>query len=218
LSRGETLKFWLKGLIALSLHYSSLIIFLIVPLLKIKWNFKAYVFSSISVIFLGLVLSNYLNSIDLSEFSAWHPLTFKIVYYLTYYQTEGYQYLNIAHFIFWWLLGLSFSSLIVFNTLHLLTLPSVRFSKFKKLILNSQVIGTLLYFLFMSLGAYTMGGRILFLLAIGSFILIADTVADSGKPNRYLFVYSFLIFIKIFISFSYLAGFFDPKSPFNLFG
>lgn len=218
LSRGESFKFLIKGLIAISLHYSSLIIFFIAPLLKIKWHLKSYIFLSLSVIIFGFALSNYLNNIDLTEFSSWHPLTFKIVYYLTYYQTEGYQYLNTAHFIFWWLLGLSFSMLIVFNTLHLLILPRTGFSKFNKIILNSQIIGTLLFFLFMSLGAYTMGGRILFLLAIGSFILIADVVADSGKPNKYLFVYMFLVFIKIFISFSYLAGFFDPKSPFNLFG
>jgi hypothetical protein len=218
LAKKQNFFFSLKALAALSLHYSSLIIFLVVPFLKIKWDIKTYIIASFLFVFLGFTSSEFIKSTDLSGFATWHPLTFKIVYYLTYYQTDGYQYLNEVHFVFWWLLGLSFSVMIIFNSLHLLLNNRDDWTPFMKIVFNSQIVGTLIYFLFMSFGAYTMGGRILFLLAIGSIFMFTKAVEKDGLLKDSIVIYMFFIFSHIFISFSYLAGFFDPKSPFNMFG
>jgi hypothetical protein len=219
LAQGRNFAFFFKSLIAISLHYSALIAFLIYPFKKFKWDLTSYLTVSMVLMLIGFGLSNLINSVDLSEeYSSLHPIIFKLIYYLTYYNKVGYQYLNDAHFVFYWLKSLSFPLLVIFNTLHILLLPRSNWSKFKILIFKSQVLGTLIFLFLVALGAYTFGERVLFLLAIGCFILIAEVVTTSGKPNRHLIIYFWLIFANIFISLAYLAGFFDPKSPFNLFG
>ena len=221
LSRKSYFKFFLKILISISLHYSAVIVFLVYPLLKIRWSLGLYILTSFIMIFLGIIISVYISNIEIDISSNLHPIVFKIIYYLGLYNRDaggGYQYLNTAHFVLFWLLNLSFTIIIVFNTLHVLAIKKIKISSFKLILLNSQIIGTLLYFFFISLGATDLGTRILFFLSVGSFILIADvTKKGKGVNNNYIF-YLILISANIIINFSYYAGLFNPQSPFNIFG
>lgn len=221
LSSNETIKFWIKSLISIFVHYSNSVIIVSKPLLEFKWNTSKYLRSIILTTLCAFsfkLLLSMVPTIDFWSFS--NTIIWKLYYYLIYYNEEGYQYTGYLHRI---LLYIRVSIPFILNLYYIfLSLKNISLAKKNNLftvLLNSQIIGSLLMIFFTSIGAYTLGMRLNFLFSIGFFLLIKFNLFDSELRNR-KYIYLFTIFVLVFYNFItvlYYAGIHDPNSAYYLF-
>jgi hypothetical protein len=200
-------------------HYSNAITFIMAPLLKVRWRIGTYLSALLGAIFVALVTKELVSALleNLAQGSDL-AILFKVNYYINH--TDAYEYLNPLHF---WIFNIKLYFGIVFvvilNFLALNSLNTVyKSSSFRAVLINSQIIGSILAVFLMGFGAVDFSGRINFLMSIGSFIIIADLVQnENGKIDALKFsVMSFLAFGLGFINLLYLIGIHQPMSPFFL--
>src|SRR5699024_10157011 len=73
---------------------------------------------------------------------------------------------------------------------------------FLKVVLNSQIIGTLLLSFFISIGAVIMGNRIETFLGIGSSFILTKIIINLKGKNRLMYVY-LIMYLLIYILFQF---------------
>lgn len=194
-------------------HYANLITLLVAPFLRIRWRTDIYIASLLITILIALPLGRILNSTtsDQEIYLAW-----KLNYYLNNeefldYQNNLHKYtlLTLALFYYFSILFINVTSLIKQN----------HFSKFESLLLNSQIIGSLISTLFLTLGAFALATRILLPLGIGSFFLLARAWHERSKIRKnpaLLHITLTTLLLYNFIVILYNAGIHYYKSPFYL--
>lgn len=200
-------------------HYSNAITFIMAPLLKVRWKIGTYLSALLGTSLFALVTKELVSAL-LENMAQGSDLAilFKVNYYINH--TDAYEYLGALHF---WIFNIKLYSGIVFviilNFLALNSFGAVyKTSPFRAVLLNSQIIGSILAVFLMGFGAMDFAGRINFLMSIGSFIIVADLVQGaSGKIDALKFsMMSFLTFGMGFINLLYLVGIHQPMSPFFL--
>ena len=220
LSKDKKNKYWIKTILSIFIHYSNIIIVFIKPFLKIKWNKNKFYISMIITIIIAFFSRVVLTQISgTSVFNTDNIIFWKFEYYLTYYNTMGYQYIGNLHKVllsimtnFPWIFSF-FITLLALNKIQL-----IRESSFKSMILSSQIMGILIAIFFIILKAPTLGIRLQFLLSIGSFFIVKDVMLIYANMHNKA-VYISIIFSLIFYNFIiilYYAGVHDPMSPFYI--
>jgi hypothetical protein len=221
LSQQKKIKFWSKNLFSVLIHYSNLAVVFLRPLLKIKWNISKYITSMLLTFIFGYIakyLIGHLVHLNLSY--SGNIIIWKFIYYLTYYNAEGYVYLGSLHRILLFIMSyfpVVFN--IVFILLALNKIELIKRNPFYNLLLNSQIIGSLIVILFLIINASTLGLRLNFLFSIGNFFLVKEIIFsyyDTKKKKLFAFTILSLVFYN-FIIVLYFAGVHDPMSPFYLF-
>lgn len=196
-------------------HYANIIALIAAPFLRIRWQITSYLAALLVVGAISLPLGHALSNVttDQELYILW-----KFNYYL--HHEEFIEYQNTLHKTI--LVGLTYSYylLIVWINLSILMKNEKKnISPFELIILNSQIIGSLIATLFLALDALAMAARILLPLAIGSFFLLTY-IWRSGAPRRKnpallysaiagLLTYNFIVIL-------YNAGIHYNKSPFYL--
>ncbi|MFB0826587.1 EpsG family protein [Chromobacterium violaceum] len=203
-------------------HYSNAITLFLCPALKATWTLKSYIILLIGAFLCSVVSSELIKLMldNLYEEGGGGPLLFKLNYYVN--NTDQYEYLNNLHF---WLLQVRsyfYLVFIIILNLYMLSKGSLflQGKEFHRVVLNSQVVGTLIAVFLLGLGAREFAMRVNFLTSIGSFVLLADIVRHRGArtvidAHKFLIVGAVLI-IYNFIILLYLAGIHQPMSPFYL--
>lgn len=220
LSEKSKIKSILKVILATLIHYSSILLLLVFPFIKKNWSLKKYLswlsYAILIAFIFKVLILGYIEKLDVTQSNY---ILWKIKYYLTYYDTEGYNYQGNLHKILLFIMNNSFYYLnILINLMYLNRFEYNKISKFTQNILNSQVIGTLLATFLYIVGASTLANRFLFSFAIGNFILLKDIMTDNNRNSakeRYMIFLIILVFIN-FIIILYYAGIHDPNSRFYI--
>lgn len=196
-------------------HYANLITLIAIPFLRIRWRIGNYL---VALLFIGIIsvpLGQVLNSAtsDQELYLLW-----KFNYYL--HHEEFIEYQNTLHKLI--LIGLAcfyYLLLILVNLSILIKQQKSNLTSFESIILNSQIIGSLIATLFLMLDAFAMATRILLPLAIGSFFLLAHAWRDMGpsrKNSHILYSTIAALLTYNFVVILYNAGIHYNKSPFYL--
>lgn len=189
-------------------HYSTIFLFPILLLKKIKWNIKKYLLTiliiSICSFFIKGML-NYLEFLNTNNIILW-----KLKYYLLTVQSR-YEYNNFLHFIL-------LKSMVLFNCFGTIILNIILlkkkniFEKMLKFILEVSVISSIFSLFFLFIGAGTIGARINLTFSYGLYLLIPNSSIDKKERAIvliYYFMYNFIVML-------YYAGIHDSMSPFYL--
>lgn len=222
LARGKETTFWLKSTFSTLIHYSNVGTLIVRPFLSMNWNKLKFTITLLIIILFGFLTKLLINSLSIQDFLVYdNPIIWKLGYYLTYFNQEGgYQYSGILHEI---LLKIISHFPLLFNlTIVWLCLAKVREIKkdnINKVLLNSQIFGTLIALFFVIINASTLGMRLNFLFCIGNFILLKELIFNYNKSDKKVLI-SLIIFALVFYNFLiilYFAGIHDPNSPFYLY-
>jgi EpsG family len=217
LSNNNKIKFYSKSLFSILIHYSNIAVLLCRPLLKLRWTLGKYI---ITILLVGVfaLLSKGLIKEFISGFYFTNPILWKLQFYLVY-RTETYVYLNGLHHF---LLFLMSYTIVAFNfAVNIIALKMKKVfddDDFYRLLLNSQIIGSILVVVCIIFDAATLGLRLNFLFSIGSFFVVKHIIFNNvikKKLTMFLFVTLFLAFYN-FVIILYFGGIHDPKSPFFL--
>lgn len=213
--------FWLKSFTSVLAHYSNLAVIITSPLLKIKWDLNKYLVSGCIAVLFGL-FSKYLISIQYFDWllNSSNVFLWNIGYYLTYYNAEGYSYINTAHKVLSILIDFFpiFLNLLI-SILSLTIFKKIFEDNFYSLLVKSLLVGSILSIFLITVGAQAFAVRLNFLYGIGNFLVITymlNSVLVKAKTYYYsltlftLTVYNFLIIL-------YFSGVHDPSSRFFLF-
>lgn len=220
ISRGRNLNAFMTILFSFFSHYSSVILFVSSFFLRVRWSLYGFLILFSFLFLLGIISSNFINYLDFSYLVDIHPAFFKIEYYLKYYESsDGYNYLNYSHKIFLFLFQFSFPFVVFFIVIHSLVMKNKsRYTDFELLCLNSSIIGLYAFSFLCGFGATTFSVRVLFLFSIGFFVLMGRNILISKNSNGVLIYYSIVILFSILFSLTYYAEFYNPDSPFGIFG
>ncbi|KAA0955535.1 EpsG family protein [Sporosarcina sp. ANT_H38] len=217
LSKDRNSRFYLKSSISTLFHYSNVAIFLIRPFLKMKWTIKSYV---ISIVTLGIlafasknIIQNYISDLVFTS-----PILIKFQYYLVY-SSDDINFMNNLHEVLWYLFTYSIVVLIVVvNILALRYRKSIEQDKFYFLLLNSQIIGSILVLVLTAFNAENFGLRLNYLFSMGSFFIVKELIFKYlTKKNQIVFIL-FIIYLCLYniIIILYFAGVYSPFSRFRL--
>ncbi|MCA1060855.1 EpsG family protein [Rossellomorea aquimaris] len=217
LSKGNKFNFYSMSLTSVLLHYSNIVVLLVKPLLNIKWSILKYLTTIMTfgaLAFLGReLLIGYMSSFNFTN-----PILWKLQFYLLY-RSETYHYLNGLHEILLFLMSYTIVFFnIIINLIGLKMREVIVKDNFYNLLLNSQIIGTIMVLVFSIFDASTLGLRLNFLFSIGSFFIIKQIIFNNlikRKLIMFIFVVLFLCLYN-FIIILYFGGIHDPKSPFFL--
>ena len=157
-----------------------------------KWNIKRFIsfclaFSLTGVVFKNFIIS-FISSIDTES-------TNRFALKLQSYIENSYVQTSILDFIInnsMWYLPKLLNFIIIL--IILLQYKYILKDNFNKLLLNSQIIGIMLFFLFISMDAEIIALRLETLLTIGNFFLIKEIILNN--KNR---IYKFIFFVFILI-------------------
>lgn len=221
LSKKDNMKFWVKAIPSVLVHYSNITILFIRPILGVNWNNIKFVFSFILVMIFGFIAKYFIVNFSIEDAVFINNQIFwKAHYYLTYYNVHGYQYSGIGHKI---LLSIITYFPLIFNItfifLGLKNIKTIEKNEFSRLLLNSQIIGSLIAIFFIILNADTLGMRLNFLLSIGNFLLVKEIIFNCYRNGK-IMLFSFTVLSLVFYNFIiilYFAGIHDPNSPFFIF-
>lgn len=217
LANGKKFSFYLKSALSALIHYSNIAIFFVRPFLKIKWSIGKYI---ITLLFFSLLafIGKQVFVDFIAGFSFKNPILWKLQYYLVY-SKERYVYFNAVHQIMWYLMTFT---IVVFNVIvNIVALAQkerIIKDKFYHLLLNSQIVGSIMVLVFTAADAATMGLRLNFLFSIGSFFLVKELIfgyTGNKKAVNFFITVLFLCFYN-FIIILYFAGIFDPNSAFSI--
>src|SRR5699024_10069339 len=218
LSINKKTNFYLKSSISIFLHYSNIIILLIKPFLKIKWTAFRYTLTIIIFVLLAVLSKELIiNYIEFTQFE--NPVLIKFKKYLLYYD-DNYEYLSISHVFLKFLLQYTVVIFNIFIIFWSFNYKQLLKDEFYRLLLNSQIIGSIILLVFIIFDSNQMGIRLNFLLSIGSFLLIKEVLFKyyKGKYKTLIYVFvllylSFVIFVKVM----YNVGIHNPESEFYIF-
>ena len=186
-------------------HYSTILILPIFLLSKIKWNTKKYIFMFFVVFILAFFANIFFYYLSYLDFN--NILFLKFQRYLFAYNVD-YIYINELHLIlhkainFFPYFGVIFINLILLK---------VRFSDImSKLILNFSIASSLISTAFISVGAMTLGTRVLVTFSYGVYLLLLKE--NLKKGTMLIIILYYIIFNFIYIL--YYSGIQNPMSPF----
>lgn len=197
ISNKRVLAFYIKMGIATMFHYTSLLAFFIRPLLKLKWNLKMYIISLVTVYLTGLLIKDTLvNRVLNWNINRQETMTIIL-------KVQGYidtDFLSTDTYINT-LLNLIMFMPIILNILIAIwgqkILVNVK-DNFFLVLLNAQIIGTILSLFLMAVGANIAGYRMDFFLSIGNFILISYIIEHyKGRAKNHVFLF-FVISLVIY--------------------
>ena len=214
--------FWLKSILSFLIHYSNIAVILTYPFLKLKWTFNKYVTALVTVGVMSYVGKMAIFKVaDFLIANSSSLFVHRFSYYLYSYNAAGhYQYYGLPH-----RLMLTFMSyyMVAFNIFLVLAVLQkkeiIKNNNFYRLLLNAQVMGSLIAMSLIILNAETAGLRFQFLFSIGNFFLLKEIIFNGTGVNRqYKFLmatFSLLVFNLVVVL--YFAGIHSPGSPLYLF-
>lgn len=221
LSKQNKFMYWFKLLISVFVHYSNFATIFLKPFLNFQWSKRRFYSSIIFTVMFAVFFKIFFLSItDVKLVNFNNMIFWKLEYYLTYYNSVGYQYTGGLHRLLMSLMfyfPLFFSGVITIQALN--KIDTIKKSRFKYLLLSSQIIGILVFVFFIVLNAPTLGMRLHFLLTIGMFFIVKEIIVSSDKKKSGLtfgITITSLVFYN-FVIILYNAGIHDPMSPFFLF-
>ncbi len=196
-------------------HYANLITLLVAPFLKLRWRSRTYIIAlaltAIISLPLGQILSGATSNHDFY-------LLWKLNYYL--HNEEFIDYQNNTHkFLLLTMVYIYYLLIIWINLDILVRKQEQHLTRFELLLLNSQIIGSLIAEMFLFLDAFALAARTLLPLGIGSFFLMTRTwakpsFARKNPPGLYSTLTILLAYNAVVIL--YNAGIHYHKSPFYL--
>ncbi|MGJ9458087.1 EpsG family protein [Oceanobacillus sp. CF4.6] len=198
LSRGKKIVYFLKIFISIFFHYSSIVFFVITPLLKLKWNMSRYVCIGVLTSLMGFLLKNYIvDYILLLEMDTANRFFLKLQGYIdsAYNPTTFIDSLTLNSMLY---LPKLFNVIIII--ILLIYYRHILRSEFNRLLLNAQILSSLIFTFFYFLGAETIALRLELLLGIGSFILLKEMLVFTKKDKIYKFMLMLLYFVIYTIS------------------
>lgn len=219
LSENKKMKFYGINLFSILVHYSNVATLLIRPFLKIKWSIAKYIATLIIVFVIAFISKDLLiNYISNKHFS--NVVLFKFQHYLLYYQ-ESYVYLSELHKVLLFLMT-SYVPIVAFgvNIFALQYRNTIAKDKFYHLLLNSQIIGSILLVIFVVFDASTIGLRLNFLFSIGCFFLMKELIFKYYKGKRLNLFVIIVVILGLYnlILLLYTLGIHNPNSPYSLVG
>lgn len=194
LSNKNKITYFIKVLIAILFHYSSILFLVITPFLKIKWTIKRFISFSLLLSLTGFLFKNLFVTLILSIDTV---STNRFILKLQGYIENEYIQSSVLDFIInnsMWYLPKVLNLIII-----LIILVQYRYilvDNLNKLLLNAQIIGILLFLLFLTMGAEIIALRLETLLTIGNFFLIKEIIVNSNKNKIYTFIF-FVIFLVL---------------------
>lgn len=216
LSEKKQVKFYLASFISVLAHYSNIVVLLIRPFLNIRWSKIRYVFTMIFVGLIALLIKNPLIDLILS-LNYDYPIYWKLKYYLLY-SSDEMEFKNNFHVILWSLFTyLIVLFAIIINIIALNYIKRIKEDRFHYLLLNSQIIGTIMVVFFTSFNAHNFGLRMNFLLGMGIFFIVKELLVNQVK-NKKIFLFFVITFIVVynFVILMYFVGVYSPNSRFSL--
>jgi hypothetical protein len=209
LSKNKNTLYYIKSGTSFLFHYSNIVTVLIKPLLSINWRITKYILALVIMFIAGISFQGLVVNI-IGQLNYESSVIFKLQNYLI----DDYEYSSIAHFI---IRNLMENSPAYFNIfiiiLALYYKGAIYNNKFNGIILNSIIVGTLLYSFLFGIGAYTMAIRINFLFGIGSIFIVKEIFIKIIESKRsilfaliilYLLFYNFIIVVYYSGVFKYL--------------
>ncbi|WP_170140682.1 EpsG family protein [Oceanobacillus arenosus] len=176
-------------------HYSSLVIFAILPFFKIKWTTKRYLFFLIVAFLSGTLLKGALsNGIPIFTDSEFAFIEKAQLYVSSEFSSENIIKDTLLNFMM--IMPVVLNILIALFGLKLLM--NVK-DNFISILLKAQIMGTLISVFLMSTGSLIAGYRMDFLLSIGNFLLMYYIISYSKQRNQ---IYVFLLFIYYLIAYN----------------
>lgn len=217
LAYNKKINFYLKSFISIFAHYSNIIVIFLRPFLKIKWSNIKYILTVITVCMFGIIVKNAVFDFFASQ-SFENTILVRFQSYLLYYD-ESYIYHSTLHSVLLFLI--QYGKVFFYITIIFLAMKykELQKNKFNKVLLSSQIIGSIILFICIMYDSTQMGLRLNFLLSIGSFILLKEVLFKYYKGNKtlpFIFLIIFLSF-NILIRVLYNIGIHNPSSQFYLF-
>jgi hypothetical protein len=203
LSQKNNLGFYIKLLISLFFHYSSIITFILRPIIGFKWSFKKFIFSFMVLFFSGFLLKNLFIELT-SKMTI--DSTDRILYKFQSYIDSGFDVSIFQNFLLYsmWYLPIILNIFVILFSLKDREL--IYGNQFLKLLLNSQIIGSLIFVFFSTIGATLMANRIEFMLGIGSAFLLKEIIVKLKGKYRIMFLLVVMyLLIYLVIQFLYLT-------------
>ncbi|MBS8269962.1 hypothetical protein DYI26_14695 [Halomonas litopenaei] len=211
----------LSGFIFFSLslfsHFSSLVFVLYYFIKKCLFSRATYVVLIVFCVCSAYILKPFavylINNYHLDEM---HIIFWKLKYYLTYYNSVGYEFQGWSHRVLWNIVIYSHVVMVISLNFYMIG-PYIKksLSSFERALLGSQVLGSLLFFGFASVGAVTLGVRINYMMSIGVFVLLSTLSDGRFGKSSIGFYWTFFVFMVIFNFFYvlYLSGVHIQESP-----
>lgn len=218
LSKNQRLRFYLKSLFSVTMHYSNIAIFFVRPFLNHQWSIMKYVGTLVVSAITAVLLKNPLKDF-VADLNFTSPILIKFKYYFLY-STEKMELMNNLHVFLWYSLQyMPVIFVIMINMIAIYHVKEIKKDKFYYILLNSQIIGSILVVFFTAFDAHNLGLRINYLLSIGCFFIVKELMFKhvKGKDKTIFFVFSilFLIVYNVVITL-YLAGVYSPHSSLRL--
>ncbi|MBO0991440.1 EpsG family protein [Bacillus sp. SD088] len=192
--------FW-KIIVSIFFHYSSILNFLIRPFLKIKWTIKKYATLFVSLFLLGFLFKNLIltitNNMDISN-------TDRILYKFQRYIDANYEVDSFLQGLFLystWYLPIFLNIILIVVAISYY--KDICKSDFLKILLNSQILASLIFIFFWAMDSTILARRIEFTLSIGNFFILKEIIINLKGKNRLLFVF-ILMYLITFMIFQFL--------------
>lgn len=221
LSLRYRLLYFTLSFVSIPFHSSAVIApFASIVFAKVKLNkLTAFVLLVLACLF-GLLVK--LSLIDLEPASSivrdgtfLSDIIFKLDYYLFYYQSQGYLFINSTHE---YLTNIK----AIFSVLCYLVLfyVSLEFkndtNKFIKIISRVFIISMCIFMFFYSCGLSVIGNRILSLLNLGAIFIMAKFLSTDKFSSKFKNIFIVLIMTRMMFFILYHSGLHQPLSPFYL--
>ena len=220
----KTFKSGVLFILALLSHYSSIIIipvyFLIKLLVRIKIqvNLQIYILAIVFIIMISQIINFIIQGLSgIPHGTFENPyidmIVFKLVYYLVYYQQEGYTYENSLHKVLWYLLMFLPEIGSIMLTSYLIKIKAYYgMDRFLRYLLLLSILGNLIFIMFSSIGLFTMAARISLTLTLGSYLLLSYISLEIKNRKFYNFILLYYLFCNIIILIYNIQPF-NPTSP-----
>ncbi|KRG15754.1 hypothetical protein ACA30_03990 [Virgibacillus soli] len=198
LSIKKELRYFGKTIVSIFFHYSSVINILIRPFLKLKWTIKKYSTSFITLFLIGFLFKNLIitltNSMEVNN-------TDRILYKFQRYIEANYEVDSFLQGFFLystWYLPIILNIIIVLVAIS--NYKDICKNDFLKILLNSQILASLIFVFFWAMDSTILARRIEFTLSIGNFFILKEIIINLKGKNRllYIFILMYLITFMIF--------------------
>ncbi|MGI2180132.1 EpsG family protein [Shewanella frigidimarina] len=219
-SSNRKLLFFIFASISVLFHSSAVIVFVFPLLMKINWKISIWFFTCLVLLISSMLFRYELATISFLDLdierntSLITTIYWKMAYYLLYYNSQGYTYINGSHEILSYLIN--FTSILAFTFISLCLFHIRDQNAFIQNAKNIYLGAFLLYCVLNVLGAEVLAFRILVIsnLAIIFVIpyLLKTKFIGINLFLKFGMIYS--LFLHLFLVLLYQAGLHQPQSLF----
>lgn len=216
LSKNNKIRFYAKSLFSILVHYSNIAILFVSPFLKLRWSIFRYVVALLFSVIIAFLTKGFITDIVMNM-NVTTPIMAKFQYYFIY-SSDDMEFMNGVHAVLWTLLTYSIVLfVIIINLIALNYIKEFKKDNFYYLLLNSQIIGSVLLVFLTAFEASNFGLRMNFLFSVGCFFIVKELLVNRIKEKKFFFVFVllFLAFYN-FVILLYFAGVYSPDSRFSL--